>query len=203
MVRDQRAVNRLSADRGPRLGVLTIAVAAAAAVAGAAPAAEATFPGEPGPIAFTRQVDRKQGIDQVFSVDPASGALQQLTAFAGGAKTPELSPDGSRIAFYRPRPNTVFAMGADGSAPVRVTPGCRAPRCLGNQDPAWTPTGELLFTRAFGPVRADFAAEVDLMRVGADGSGLDVVRASSSGETAASPSTTPSCRPTAAPSRSP
>ena len=174
-MRDQRAVNRLSADRWPRLGVAMIAVAAMAAVA-AAPAAEATFPGEPGSIAFTRLVDRQQGIDQIFSVDPAGGPPQQLTAFASGAKQPEFSPDGSRIAFYRPRPNAVFAMGADGSGPVRVTRGCRAPRCLGDQDPGWAPTGELLFARPFGPVTADFAAEVDLMRVGADGSALGVVR---------------------------
>jgi Tol biopolymer transport system component len=175
-MRDQRAANSLGADRGPRLGGLVIAVAAAAAVAGAAPAAEATFPGEPGPIAFTRLVDREQGIDQIFSVDPAGGRPQRLTSFAGGAKQPEFSPDGSHIAFYRPRPNTIFTMGADGSAPTRVTPRCRVPRCLGNQDPAWTPTGALLFTRALGPVMADFAAEVDLMRVGADGSALAVVR---------------------------
>jgi hypothetical protein len=103
----------------------TALLAAAAALMATPPAAFATFPGEPGPIAFQRLVDRKQGTDQIFSVDPAGGPLQRLTAFAGGAKTPEFSPDGSRIAFYRPRPNAVFAMGADGSAPVRVTRGCR------------------------------------------------------------------------------
>jgi Tol biopolymer transport system component len=151
-------------------------LAAAAVLMGAPPAALATFPGEPGPIAFTRQVDPKKETDQIFSVEPGGGPPRRLTAFAGGAKTPEFSADGSRIAFYRPRPNAVFAMGADGSAPVRVTRGCRAPRCLGDQDPAWTPTGELLFTRAFRPVTADFAAEVDLRRVGADGSAPAVVR---------------------------
>jgi Tol biopolymer transport system component len=169
-------VNGLIADPRPPLRVPVIAVAAAAAVVGAAPAAEATFPGEPGPIAFSRQVDPKKELDQIFSVDPGGGPAQRLTAFAGGAKTPDFSPDGSRIAFYRPRPNDVFTMGADGSAPVRVTRGCGAPRCLGNQDPAWAPGGELFFTRALGPVTADFAAEVDVMRVGADGSALAVVR---------------------------
>lgn len=169
-------MNKRGADRRPRLRVPMLAVAAAAAIAGAAPAAEATFPGEPGQIVFTRLVDQRQGIDQIFRVDPAGGAPQQLTTFASGAKQPEFSPDGSRIAFYRPRPNAVFAMGADGSAPARVTRGCRAPRCLGDAEPAWAPTGALLFTRAIGPVKRGFAAEVQLIRAEADGTGPAMVR---------------------------
>ena len=151
-----------------------IAVAAAAALMVAPPAAVATFPGEPGPIAFQRVVDMKKGIDQIFSVDPAGGSPTRLTHFAGGASTPEFSPDGSRIAFYRPRPNDVFTMAADGTSPLRITRGC--PRCLGDDNGSWTPTGELLFGRGLGPVRDDWAAETHLMRVGADGSAPAVVR---------------------------
>jgi len=149
-----------------------IAVAAAAAIAGAAPAAEATFPGEPGQIVFTRLVDQRQEIDQIFSVDPAGGPVQQLTTFASGAKQPEFSPDGSRIAFYRPSFDGVFAMGPDGSAPARFIRDCPC----GGQDPAWTPTGELLFTRALPPVTGGFAAEVQLISAQADGTGQAVVR---------------------------
>jgi TolB protein len=151
--------------------------AAAAAVLVAAPPAAATFPGEPGPIAFQRLVNPKTETAQIFSVNPTGGPLRRLTDFAGGAIAPDFSPDGSRIAFYRPKPNAVFTMGADGAGPLRVTRGCRAPRCLGDDNASWTPTGELLFTRAFGPLREDYwATEVDLMRVGADGSGASVVR---------------------------
>jgi TolB protein len=155
---------------------LIAAAVAAAALTAAPPAAVATFPGEPGPIAFQRIVDMKRGTAQIFSVEPGGGQPRRLTGFAGGAITPDFSPDGTRIAFYRPSPNAVFAMQADGSAPVRVTRGCEAPRCLGDDNPAWTPAGDLLFTRAFGPVRAQFAAEVDLMRVAADGGATSIVR---------------------------
>jgi Tol biopolymer transport system component len=151
-----------------------IAATAAAALTAAPAAALATFPGEPGPIAFQRVVDMKKGTTQIFSVDPAGGSLTRLTNFAGGAGTPEFSPDGSRIAFYRPRPNDVFTMAADGSAPLRITRGC--PRCLGDDNPAWMPTGELLFGRGLGPVRDDWAAATDLMRVGAGGGAATVVR---------------------------
>jgi hypothetical protein len=78
----------------------TSIIAAAAVAALAAPAAAvATFPGEPGPIAFQRVVDMKKGTGQIFSVDSAGGSPTRLTNFAGGAGTPEFSPDGSRIAF--------------------------------------------------------------------------------------------------------
>jgi Tol biopolymer transport system component len=156
---------------------LVLSVAVVSVVAGsAAPPAAATFPGEPGPIAFQRLVNPRTETAQIFSVDPAGGPLRRLTVFAGGAIAPEFSPDGSRIAFYRPKPNAVFTMGADGAAPFRVTRGCQAPRCLGDDNASWTPTGELLFTRAFGPLRDDWASEVDLMRVRADGGGASVVR---------------------------
>ena len=56
----------LIADWSPCLGAPLIAVAAAA-VGGAAPAAEATFPGRRGPIAFQRIVDPRTSSSRLCS----------------------------------------------------------------------------------------------------------------------------------------
>jgi hypothetical protein len=60
----------LIADRSPRLGASLIVVAA---VAGAAPAAEATFPGRRGPIAFQRSVDPGDVVIEAALFDVMSG----------------------------------------------------------------------------------------------------------------------------------
>jgi TolB protein len=155
------------------LGARLIAVAAAAAVAGAAPAAEATFPGKRGPIAFQRIVDpRDEQSSQIFSVARPGARARRLTRDGNGFN-PDYSPDGRRIAFERrfggAMPDTIFTMGADGSAPVRVT-ACAADPCLGSSAPAWSPDGNrLVFERAFGPIVNDNAAALDLVTANADG----------------------------------
>jgi TolB protein len=158
------------ANRRPRLGV-PIAVAAAAAVAGAAPAADATFPGERGPIAFQRIVNpKKEESSQIFSVARPGAKARRLTS-GGNVYSPDYSPDGRRIAFERRGggPDTIFTMGADGSAPVRVT-SCAADPCLGASAPAWSPDGNrLVFERALGPIVKDNAAALDLVTANADG----------------------------------
>jgi TolB protein len=161
-------VKGLIANRRPRFAVPMIAVAAAAA---AAPAAEATFPGERGPIAFQRIVNPKnEESSQIFSVARAGARAQRLTS-GGNVFAPDYSPDGRRIAFERRGmgPDTIFTMGADGSAPVRVT-SCAAVPCLGSSAPAWSPDGNrLVFERAFGPIVEDNAAGLDLVTANADG----------------------------------
>ena len=111
----------LIADRGPRLRAPMIAVAVAAAVAGAAPAAEATFPGERGPIAFQRLVNLKDEESmQIFSVARPGAKARKLTS-GGNGFNPDYSPDGRRIVFERrfggESPDAIVTMGADGSSP--------------------------------------------------------------------------------------
>jgi TolB protein len=164
----------LIADRGPRLRAPVIAVAVAAAVAGAAPAAEATFPGERGPIAFERLVNPKDEESmQIFSVARPGAKARKLTS-GGNGFNPDYSPDGRRIVFERrfggESPDAIFMMGADGSAPARVVTACAADPCLGDNSPAWSPDGaRLVFERAFGPIIKDNAAGLDLMTANADG----------------------------------
>jgi Tol biopolymer transport system component len=161
-------------DRSPRLGAPMIAVVVAAAVAGAAPGAEATFPGKRGPIAFERLINLKdQESMQIFSVARPGAEARRLTS-GGNGFSPDYSPDGRRIAFDRrfggERPEAIFTMGADGSAPVRVATSCTADPCLGDAIPAWSPDGtRLVFERAFGPIVKDNAAGLDLMTANADG----------------------------------
>jgi hypothetical protein len=62
----------LIADRSPCLGAPLIAVATAA-VGGAAPAAEATFPGRRGPIAFQRILDPRDVVVEAALFDVMSG----------------------------------------------------------------------------------------------------------------------------------
>jgi TolB protein len=161
-------VKGLIANRRPRLAVPMIAVAAAAA---AAPAAEATFPGERGPIAFQRIVNpRNEESSQIFGVARPGAKPRRLTS-GGNVFAPDYSPDGRRIAFERRGmgPDTIFTMGADGSAPVRVA-ACAAVPCLGSSAPAWSPDGNrLVFERAFGPIVKDTAARLDLVTANADG----------------------------------
>jgi TolB protein len=164
-------VKGLIATRRPRLGVPMIVVAATAGVAGAAPTAEATFPGERGPIAFQRIVNpMSEESSQIFSVTRPGAKARRLTS-GGNVFSPDYSPDGRRIAFERRGmgPDTIFTMGAGGAAPVRVT-ACAAAPCLGSSDPAWSPDGNrLVFERAFGPIVKDTAAGLDLVTANADG----------------------------------
>jgi hypothetical protein len=144
----------LVANCSPRLGAPLIAVAAAAAVAGAAPAAEATFPGKRGPIAFQRIVDpRDEQSSQIFSVARPGARARRLTR-GGNGFDPDYSPDGRRIAFERRfggvMPDTIFTMGADGSAAVRLR---RARRTL-----AWAPAlppGHPTGTGLYSSARSD------------------------------------------------
>jgi Tol biopolymer transport system component len=161
-------------DRRPRLGARIVAAAVAATVVGAAPAAEATFPGERGPVAFERLVNLKdEDSTQIFSVARPGATVRKLTS-RGNGFSPDYSPDGRRIVFERrfggESPDAIVTMGADGSSPSVVQTSCMADPCLGDNSPAWSPDGtRLVFERAFGPIVKDNAAGLDLVTAAADG----------------------------------
>jgi TolB protein len=153
---------------------------ALAATACCAPAAEATFPGERGPIAFERLVNPRAEVSQIFAVDSRGGGVRRLSTGPATGHVPDYSPDGSRIAFERrfggESPDAIWTMNADGSglAPIQTT--CSG-ECLGDLYPAWSPDGaRLAFSRAFGPIVNDNATGLDLMAANADGSGERLIR---------------------------
>jgi Tol biopolymer transport system component len=149
-----------------RIALLTGMFCAAAAVA--VPAAEATFPGANGRIAYTwsRGGDGFETAPHprlvgIFSVR-ADGRARRLVA--RGARAPRYSPSGRSIAFSRSR--RVWVARADGTRARPVTP--RGwPIAAG--DYVWSPRGtRLAFVRGFG--RATVREALHTVRP--DGSGL-------------------------------
>ena len=139
-----------------------------------APAAQATFPGQRGPVAFQRIVDPEdEESSQIFSVARQGAPARRLTS-QGNGFNPDYSPDGERIVFEGRfggvSPDAIFMMGADGSSPTRFPTTC-AGDCLGDNSPAWSPAGDrFVFERAFGPiVRDEFAQGLDLVTANVDG----------------------------------
>ena len=118
-----------------------IALLAAALVAPILPvvagtASAATFPGQNGPIAFTRNLE-PDGPGDIFVTPPNGtwGAVQ-LTDDPAEDGGPAVSPDGSKIAFHSDRSGSfeVYVMGNDGSAVTRLT-------TAGGWWPSWSPDG--------------------------------------------------------------
>jgi Tol biopolymer transport system component len=116
------------------------------ALAAAAPAAEATFPGRNGRIAFTITEFFAESSDyrsQIVSIRPDGSAPLRLAG--DKAEFPAYRPDGRMVAFARP--TGIFLMRSDGSAERRLLPG-------GYGEPDWAPDGRrLVLTRTRKPHR--------------------------------------------------
>ncbi|HEX8855238.1 MAG TPA: hypothetical protein VF752_06520 [Thermoleophilaceae bacterium] len=166
--------------QSPRRRLPVVAVAVIAGVAASAPSSEATFHGKPGPIAFQRLIDPRNGESaQIFSLARLGAKPHQLTS-GGEALNADYSPDGQQILFERRfggmQPDAIFTMGSDGSSPTRFRSTCTPDACLGDSAPAWSPDGNrLVFERAFGPIVKDNAAGVDIVTANADGSNEQVI----------------------------
>jgi TolB protein len=161
--------------------LVLLGVAAAVGGAAAAPA-DATYAGKNGPIAFQRFTGAQEDAE-MFSMSPRGGRAHRLTAGSGAAFNPDFSPNGSRLAFERRygddptrKPDAIFAVKSGGGRATKISRGCTG-QCLGDDGPAWSPDGrQILFTRAFGPIVHDNAAELDLMVMNRDGSGQRLIR---------------------------
>ena len=133
-------------------GALVTLTTVVAALAWSAPAAEATFPGSNGRIAYTwlRGPDGDEGFSGpgfvgVVSVRP-DGTGRRLIARKG--LYPGYSPDGRRIAFIRARRLWVARADGEGAHPV-------TPKGLLVEDYEWSPRGDrLAVTREFTTVSA-------------------------------------------------
>jgi Tol biopolymer transport system component len=155
---------------------------AAAVVGVVASPAQATYHGKNGPIAFQRFTGGQEDAE-IFSMSPTGGRAHRLTAGPGATFNPDFSPNGSQLAFERRygddptrKPDAIFTVKSSGGRATKISSGC-TDQCLGDDGPAWSPDGrQILFTRAFGPIVHDDAAELDLMVMNRDGSDQRLIR---------------------------
>jgi Tol biopolymer transport system component len=134
----------------------SIAIAAVALLAAFPAAAHATWPGEPGQIAYLGvDIDDEGTDDGLYTIGPDGSRDHRLFRRATGDVA--WSRDGKRLAFLRTE-RQLWQAGADGSGArlvVRVSG-------EGALDPAWSPSGrKIVFTRFRGE---DDAAEVWIVR---------------------------------------
>ena len=157
----------------PSGGALVTLTFVVTSLAWSAPAAEATFPGSNGRIAYTwvRGPDGEEfsgpGFVGVVSVRP-DGTGRRLIARKGAF--PRYSPDGRRIGFIRHR--GLWVARADGKGAHPVTP-----KGLLVEDFQWSPRGDRqAVTREFKTVSAGW-----LYTTRPDGSGLERLATSPAG----------------------
>ena len=104
---------------------------------------------------------REPNIYEIYEMNVSSGEVIQLTDRLGNLNGPEISPDGSRIAFKlsTANANQIWLMNRDGTNPQPV------PNASG-WDPTWSPDGEyILFA-------SDMQGAIQLYRIKPDGSEL-------------------------------
>jgi Tol biopolymer transport system component len=173
------SATRTARYRGPLLQVSALGALAAVTVGVMAPAAQATYAGKNGPIAFQRFTGPQENAE-IFSMSPTGGRAHRLTTGPGATFNPDYSPNGAQVAFERRygdgRPDAIFTVKSRGGRATKISSGCTG-QCLGDAQPAWSPDGrQILFMRALGPVVHDDAAELDLMVMNRDGGDQRLIR---------------------------
>ena len=164
--------------RIPRWLILTSAFLAPALLA---PAAQATFPGTNGLIAYS-QGDLFPGSEdlsahsQIFTLDPGSNAVKQLTNVGkdDAAAAPDWSADGDRIVYERRRKGRVeiWGMNADGGGQKRLTGKDGFDDFL----PSFSRDGSrILYSHCSDPFGIDFFADCDIDAINSDGTGHETI----------------------------
>jgi Tol biopolymer transport system component len=107
-----------------------------------ASAADATYPGHNGPIAFAGKTGDHL---QIYTIRPNGHDMQQITDADADATYPDWSPDGRRIVFELDSPDncSIAIMNADGTNQVQLTDQPNV--CDG--EPSFTPDGrQIMFS---------------------------------------------------------
>jgi TolB protein len=141
----------------------------------------APFASRTGPRIVFSRLDAKTKKVRLYTVRPGGSGLRALTSRGADDSQADWSRDGTKVAFRRFRhPGTrdehvdVVVVNRDGTHERNLTRrGCTG-KCLGSEEPAWSPDGgRIAFTRAFGPISKDGnAATVGLFVMDADGSNV-------------------------------
>jgi tol-pal system beta propeller repeat protein TolB len=107
---------------------------------------------------------REPNIYEIYEIDIETGNVKQLTDRLGNVNGPEISPDGSLIAFKlsTPASNQIWLMNRDGSDQRPI------PNAFG-WDPTWSPDGQFIL------FASDMRGGVQLYRIKLDGSDLQMV----------------------------
>jgi len=107
---------------------------------------------------------REPNIYEIYEIEIDTGGVKQLTDRLGNVNGPEISPDGSLIAFKlsTPTSNEIWLMNRDGSNQRRI------PNASG-WDPTWSPDGNFIL------FASDMQGAIQLFRIRLDGSDLQKV----------------------------
>ena len=146
----KRRRSRLSA----LLGALSVAILIAVVVGGSA---QAAFSGANGKIVLVS--NRAQGILDIYSMNPDGTGRVNITRHPADYRTPRWSADGKRIVFASDRGGDglhIFTMNADGSNVQQLTSGSTRDTL-----PAFTATGDIMFTRGLFPNRSIYVMHAD------------------------------------------
>ncbi|MDX6592370.1 MAG: TolB protein [Gaiellales bacterium] len=153
------------------LAMLVVVAAALTAPGGA----DATPPGQNGPLAFELYSPVHDFAGQVARIQPDGSGRRVLTGpMPGEAPSPDWSPDGRWITFARcdgtASSCNIWVMRRDGGGKRQVTH-CLPRWCFGNLGPTWTPDGRsIVFER--DQRNRQGANRPGLFMIGADGTGL-------------------------------
>src|SRR5215217_879049 len=128
-------------DRHHFLRTLALLVALAAALAMSFAAGDAQAKkGKPPVIAFTSNRDSNQ---EIYTMNADGSNLRNLTNNPASDTEPEISPDGTKIAFVSTRDGIlnpeIYTMNADGSNQQRLT---KDDTNVADVHPTWDPTGQ-------------------------------------------------------------
>ena len=131
-------------------------------------AAQATSPGENGPIVWQSQTGTSGGLNEIWIMDADGGNQEALTDNDDNDERPAISADGTKVTFmaYRAGDGTVdsweiYKMNADGSNQVALTDDDDT-----DFEPSWAPDGsKVIFQRQTTGVPVGEVAGQDLWTV--------------------------------------
>ena len=136
-----------SGDRA--LAVALALLLAACSTAGSTPTTtESALPPSELTGTIVYSAESTEGNEDIYRLDLVTGVPVRLTTAAEKEFDPDISPDGTLIAYRRnPDPDSdaadIWVMGRDGSEPRNLT----NDPTLSNWGPSWTPQGRIAFSR--------------------------------------------------------